>query len=132
MIEEERKGEEEKRKRRVRGEGRERAESGAGRSREAMALVGGQLTSVREMSSNAVLASANSGVATCFAGAAGNGGPLAAFKAGTHSFTKLPILPNIAFGEVFVPSSYNFGACSHAKVRARAQERARGSERRSF
>lgn len=131
MIEEERKGEEEKRKRRVRGEGRERGERGW-EVAEAMTLVGGQLTSVREMSSNAVLASANSGVATCFAGAAGNGGPLAAFKAGTHSFTKLPILPNIAFGEVFVPSSYNFGACSHAKVRARAQERARGSDRRSF
>jgi len=89
------------------------------REREVMAFVGGQLTSMTEIAnSSSVLANGNSGVATCFAGAAGNGGPLAAFK-GTHSaFTKLPILPNIAFGgEIFVPNSYKFGGfCSHAKV----------------
>lgn len=82
-----------------------------------MALVGGQLT---EMANSAVLANANSGVATCFAGAAGNGGPLAALK-GAHNFTKLPILPNISFGEIFVPNSYKFGgSCWHAKVRGLA------------
>lgn len=82
--------------------------------RGAMTVVGGQLTSVRDMASSAVLATANS------SGGAGNGGPLAASKAGVHSFTKLPILPNMAFGEIFVPSTYNFGAASsHAKVRER-------------
>lgn len=90
------------------------------------------------MASSAVLASSvNCGVATCFA--AGNGGPLAAaFKAGAagHSFTKLPILPNFAFGEFFVPSSYNFGACSHAKVRTHdkksERERKRTREREAM
>lgn len=81
-----------------------------------MEIVGGQLTSVREMASSALLANANSGVVTCFAGAAGNGGPLAAFK-GAHNFTKLPILPNVSFGELFVPNSYKFGGSSYAKVR---------------
>lgn len=83
-----------------------------------MTLVGGQLTSVREMASTAVLANANSGVVTAFAGAAaGNGGPLMIFR-GAQGLSKLPILPSVASGDMFLASCWKCGNyCSHAKVR---------------
>lgn len=66
---------------------------------EEMALRGGGVSAVREVASSTVLASsAHAGVVNALARIPGNGTPSLGFKVG-ESFTKLPILPGLVFGE---------------------------------
>jgi hypothetical protein len=67
---------------------------------EEMALRGGGVSAVREVASSTVLASsAHAGVVVnALARIPGNGTPSLGFKVG-ESFTKLPILPGLLFGE---------------------------------
>lgn len=81
-----------------------------------MALRAGGVSAVREVASSTVLASsAHSGVVVnALARVLGNGTPSSGFKVG-QSFTKLPILPGLVFGEGAL-FSWGWGSNGMAKV----------------